>query len=189
MSGVAAGAHSRLSPVGLFQMLSGNLTWARSQCQQHLRRESWLINENPPRKTSRGNGKPFFRGVCRVETVGLIAQVIPTNDVRSSGLRRRIDPFPAIEGWSRTMTPGVVRACIAVYRGPGGSSWARLPGASLHPARCSRRCLWLFAKTFRRSDQWTSHSAYPRPAGRPLPFITQEGCRFSEFVMAVSPTD
>ena len=47
--------------------------------------------------TSGGNGKPFF-GVCLAKTVGLIVQGIPTDDARSSGLRRRIGPIPANGG-------------------------------------------------------------------------------------------
>ena len=64
--------------------------------------------------------------------------------------------YQPIVGWRKTGTPCDPRASIAVLRGLG--DWSRRsritpsPGASLHPARSSRRCVRLFAESVHPSD-------------------------------------
>jgi hypothetical protein len=124
--------------------------------------------------TETPQGKPWgetesrFGGVCRVKAIGQTVQGTPTADAWSFGLRRRSSLTPALLDWRTILTPGDVRTSIAVLHGLGASSKAiRInpsPGASLHPAGSCRRCVRLLTKTVHPSDQWTKHSAYPRPA-------------------------
>ena len=46
----------------------------------------WLINKNPPRKTSGGNGKPFFGGYAGSRRLGLSFKVSQPMTVGPSGL-------------------------------------------------------------------------------------------------------
>ena len=84
------------------------------------------------------------------------------------------DPHPADHGLDEAVDAW---RCESLHRRsfevwevpPRRSRFNPSPGASLHPARSSRRCVRLLTKTVRPSDQWTRHSAYPRPAWR-IPF-------------------
>src|SRR5208337_3245902 len=119
---------------------------------------SWRLN--PEKRTPQGSPRGetesrFFGGMPgqQLQTV----PVIPTGDSWSFGLRRRIPPSPADMGWNNTMTPGDARTCFAVpYKvwevPPKRSRITLSPGASLHPARITRRCVRLFAESDHPSD-------------------------------------
>src|SRR5271157_1610182 len=119
---------------------------------------SWRLNpeKRTPQGSPRGKRKAVFGGYAG-SAVGQIVPGIPTGDSWSFGLRQRIRPSPADMGWNKTMTPGDVRACFTVpYKvwevPPKRSRIALTPGASLHPARITRRGVRLFAESDHPSD-------------------------------------
>ena len=106
--------------------------------------------------TSGGNGKPFFGGYAGSRQLGRPFKAPQPVTLGLSGFGGASIRFQPMVGWKKTMTPCDVRACIAVFRGLG--DWSRRsricpsPGASLHPARSSRRCVRLFAESVHPSD-------------------------------------
>ena len=99
--------------VFLARLCTNALVW---KCKAHKRKT--------PEDDLGGKRKGRFLKVCRVKTVGLIAQGTPTGKVWSCGLRRRIDPLPADRGLEKTGTP-----VISEPRLPSFGVWEIGPGA------------------------------------------------------------
>ena len=74
--------------------------------------QPWLINKTP-QGSPRGETESRFFGVCRVKAVGLSFQTSQPLKLGLPGFGGASVCLQPIVGW-RTMTPGDVRACIAV---------------------------------------------------------------------------
>ena len=143
--------------VFLARLCTNALVW---KCKAHKRKT--------PEDDLGGKRKGRFLKVCRVKTVGLIAQGTPTGKVWSCGLRRRIDPLPADRGLEKTGTP-----VISEPRLPSFGVWEIGPGAQRSVRRTEHLFIQIevagvaFGSMLNRSTRqtmWARHAAYPQPA-------------------------
>ena len=139
-------------------------------------------NKNPPRMTSGGNGKPFFVGYAGSRRLGRPFKAPQPVTLGLTGFGGESIRCQPMVGWKKTGTPCHERACIAVFRGLG--DWSRRsricpsPGASLHPARSSRRCVRLFAESDHPSDHVGETFGIPSTSLTIPSVLHPEGLRF-----------
>jgi hypothetical protein len=116
-----------------------------------------------------------------VKPVGAIVRGNPTGDARSFGLRRRIVPTPAdhaleqdLDAWRRE---SLNHRYFNVWEcPPRRAEVTSAPGASLHPARNTRRCIRLCVGSANPSDHVGETVGMPSPIWRTsLQFSTPKG--------------
>ncbi len=74
--------------------------------------------------TSGGNGKPFLFGYAGSRQLGLLFKAPQPVKLGLQGFGGESIHHQPMLGWKKTGTPSDVRASVAVFRGPGGSSEA-----------------------------------------------------------------
>ena len=148
----------------------------------HVGSRRLIPKQETPKDNLGGQTESRFLWVCRVKLVGQTVQGTPTDDSGLSGFGGVSIHYQPMVDWKKTGTPCHERACIAVYRGLG--DWSRRsritpsPGASLHPARCSRRCVWLFAESDHPSDHVGETFGTPSTSLTIPSVLHPEGLRF-----------